>query len=128
MKIVIKNNSIIKEIGLKDFNEITKSKKPYVIKFTNPTCYLCKGLKHIFEEIAEEYKEKYKFGNVNSRLERQMFKLFKVDGVPEIFIIHNNNLSNIKYPEEPDPISGYSKDYITQHLDAYLNKTESNNE
>ena len=35
MKIIIKNNSLIKEIGLQDFDEVAKSEKPYIIKFTN---------------------------------------------------------------------------------------------
>ena len=122
MKIVIKNNSLIKELGMKDFDEITKSNKPYVIKFTNPNCHLCKGLKPIFDEVAEKYKDKYKFGNVNAKLERQMFKLFKIDGVPEIFIIHNNNILNVKYPEKSDPISGYTKEYITEYLDGFSTK------
>jgi len=121
MKIVIKNNPLIKELGMKDFDEITKSNKPYVIKFTNPNCHLCKGLKPIFAEIAEEYKDKFKFGNINSKIERQMFKLFKIDGVPEIFIIDNGEVYNIKYPEDPNPISGYSKDYIIQHLEGFSN-------
>ena len=32
MKIVIKNNSLVKDIGLEDFDEVTKSSKPYVLK------------------------------------------------------------------------------------------------
>ena len=50
-----------------------------------------------------------------------MFKLFKIDGVPEIFIIDNGEVYNVKYPEDPNPISGYSKDYIIQHLEGFSN-------
>jgi hypothetical protein len=120
MKIVVKNNSIVKELGFEDFEEITKSGKPYVVKFTSATCHLCKGLKPIFEQIAEQYKDKFKFGNVNSSTQRKLFRLFNIDGVPEIFIIHGNDLYHIEYPEDnADPISGYPKDYITEHLDNY---------
>lgn len=120
MKIVIKNNQIIKELSFEDFEEITKSDKPYVIKFTSKTCYLCKALKPIFEVIADEYKDAYKFGNINSSTQRRLFKMFGIDGVPEIFIIDGDNVFNIPYPEQnPDPKSGYSKNYITQHLENY---------
>ena len=120
MKIVIKNNSIVKELGLNDFEEITKSNKPYVIKFTSSTCYLCKALKPIFEQIAEEHKDKFKFGNINSSTQRRLFKMFGIDGVPEIFIVDGDNVYNISYPEDnPDPKSGYSKEYIIQHLENY---------
>ena len=122
MKIVIKNNSIVKELGLEDFNEITKSDKPYVIKFTSNTCYLCKALKPIFNEIAEQYKDNFYFGNINSKTQRKLFSLFKIDGVPEIFIISNGNIHNIKYPEKPDSKSGYSKQYITEYLENFLNE------
>ena len=119
MKIVIKNNPFVKEIGLEHFDEITKSDKPYVIKFTSKTCYLCKGLKPIFNQIAEEYKDKFYFGNIDSRAQRKLFQLFKIDGVPELFIINNQEVLNIPYPSEPDKVSGYTKDYIVKYLEDY---------
>lgn len=119
MKIIIKNNPFVKELTIEDFNEITKSDKPYVIKFTSKTCYLCKGLKPIFNKIAEEYKDKFYFGNIDSRSQRKLFELFKIDGVPEIFIVNNQDVFNVPYPSDPDTVSGYSKEYITQHLDNY---------
>lgn len=125
MKIVIKNSSnpYIKEVKVEDFIEITKSDKPYVIKFTSTTCYLCKALKPIFEQVAEQYKDKFYFGNVNSKTQRKLFKVFEVDGVPEIFIIFNNNIYNVTYPSDnPDPKSGYSKQYIIKNLESYLNE------
>jgi thioredoxin 1 len=125
MKIVIKNNSnpYVKEVKIEDFEEITKSDKPYVIKFTSSTCYLCKALKPIFEQVAEQYKDKFYFGNVNSKTQRKLFKVFEIDGVPEIFIIFNNNIYNVTYPiDNPDPKSGYSKEYIIEHLENFLNE------
>lgn len=123
MKIVIKNSSLVKDIGLEDFDEITKSDKPYVIKFTSSTCYLCKALKPIFNEIAEQYKDNFYFGNINSKTQRKLFKLFNIDGVPEIFIIHKDNIYNVQYPEtNPDPNSGYSKQYIIENLENFLNE------
>jgi len=124
MKIIIKSNPFVKELTIEDFDEITKSDKPYVIKFYSPTCHLCKGLKPIFNEIAESYKDKFYFGTINSRTQRKLFQLFRIDGVPEIFVVYNNKLKNIKYPSSviADPVSGYSKDYIIQNLEKYLNE------
>jgi thioredoxin-like negative regulator of GroEL len=121
MKIVIKNNQI-KQITITDFDEVTKSSIPYVVEFMNPTCHLCKALKPIYENIAEEYKDKFKFGIVNTTKERTISKAFKLDGVPEIFIIFEGDVYNIKYPEDPDPNSGYTRDYIVEHLDSFLKK------
>ncbi len=121
MKILIKNTSSnVKQLGFEDFEEITKSDKPYVIKFYNPTCHLCKELKPIYEEIANEFKDKFKFGQVNTRANTRLSKLFHIDGVPELFIVNNQDVFNIPYPEDnPDPKSGYSKQYIIQHLENY---------
>jgi thiol-disulfide isomerase/thioredoxin len=120
MKIIIKNNSIVKELGFEDFEEITKSDKPYVIKFTSTTCHLCKALKPIFEQIAEQYKNQFKFGNINSSTQRKLFSMFGIDGVPEIFIIDNGDVINLPYPtQNPDKKSGYSKDYIIKNLESY---------
>jgi thioredoxin 1 len=121
MKIIIKNNPFVKELTIEDFNEITKSDKPYVIKFYSSTCHLCKGLKPIFNEVAELYSDKFYFGVINSRTQRKLFELFKIDGVPEIFIIYRNKVKNVKYPSSvvADPVSGYPKDYIIQHLENY---------
>ena len=124
MKIIIKNSSLIKEIGLEDFDEVTKSSKPYVVKFYSPNCHLCKGLKPIFDELATSYSDSFNFGAVNSFSQKKLFKLFKINGVPEIFIIHNNKIKNIKYPSSviADPQSGYPKDYLIHHLEKYLNE------
>ena len=62
---------------------------------------------------------------INSRMQKKLFNLFKINGVPELFIIHNNKITNIKFPSKvvADPISGYSKEYIIQNLEKYLNES-----
>ena len=113
----------IKELGYDDFHEITQSDKPYVITFTNPTCHLCKALKPIVSDIAQQYQDKFKFGNINSRTQRKLFQLFGIDGVPEMFIVNGDDLYHITYPDDdPDPDSGYSKQYIIDHLKGYLDE------
>lgn len=119
----MKTNNLVKELGYEDFEEITKSDKPYVIVFTSPTCHLCKALKPIYEEVADEYSKHFKFGNINSRTQRKLFKLFGIDGVPEMFIVDGDDLFHVVYPDDnPDPKSGYSKEYIIEHLEGYLNE------
>jgi len=119
----MKTNNLVKELGFTDFDEITKSDKPYVVKFTNPTCHLCKALKPIYAKIADSYSDKFNFGNVNTRVERKLTKLFAIDGVPELFIISEDSVYNIPYPEDdPDPSSGYSEEYIIEHLEGFLNE------
>lgn len=127
MKIVIKNNSIVKELGLQDFDEVTKSSKPYIVKFYSPTCYLCRGLKPIYEKIANQYSEQFKFGCVNTRKQNALTKMFGIEGVPEIFVIHNLDILKLEYPKEPDPKTGFSEDHLTTYLNTYKDKKLNEN-
>jgi len=124
MKIVIKNNnsSIVKEITLEDFEEVSKSDLPYILEFYSPTCHLCKGLKPIYEKLANDYKEKFKFGAINTRKQAALTRMFGIDGVPEIFVTYNNNILKLEFPKEPDPKSGFSEQHLTTYLTTYLDK------
>ena len=120
MKIKLTNKSGIKQITINDFELITKSDKPYVIKLYSPSCHLCKALAPIYNRICEEYKDQYNFGSINVVKESKLSNAFDIDGVPELFIIYDGNVHNIKYPEEnPDPESGYSYEYIVENLNNF---------
>ena len=120
MKIKLTNKSGIKQLTINDFETVTQSNKPYVIKLYSPTCHLCKALAPIYNKICDEYKDEYNFGSINVSSQPKLAKAFDIDGVPELFIINQGKVFNIKYPEEePDPESGYSYDYIVRHLNNF---------
>jgi len=117
MKIKLTNKSSVKQLTLNDFELVAQSDKPYVIKLYSPSCHLCKALSPIYNKICEEYKDTFDFGSINVVSQSKLAKAFDIDGVPELFIVHKNKVYNIKYPEnDADPESGYSYDYIVQHL------------
>jgi thiol-disulfide isomerase/thioredoxin len=123
MKIIIKNNnSLVKELTINDFEEITKSKLPYVIEFYNPTCHLCKGFKPIYEKVANEYKQNFKFGTINTRKEGALTRMFGIDGVPELFIVYKDNILKLEFPKDPDPKTGFSEGHMVTYLTTYINK------
>lgn len=120
MKIKLTNKSAIKQLTINDFELVSNSDKPYVIKLYSPTCHLCKALAPIYNKICEEYKDKYNFGSINVASQSKLANVFDIDGVPELFIIHNGKVHNIKYPEDnPDPDSGYSYEYIIEQLNNF---------
>jgi thiol-disulfide isomerase/thioredoxin len=123
MKIIIKNNnSLVKELGIEDFDEITKSNLPYILKFYSPTCYLCKALKPIYEKVANDYNGKFKFGSVNTRKQGALTRMFGIDGVPELFVVYKDNILKLEYPKEPDQKSGFSEEHLITYLKTYLDK------
>ena len=126
MKIKLTNKSAIKQLTLNDFELVTESDKPYVIKLYSPSCHLCKALAPIYNKICEEYKDRFNFGSINVVAQSILAKAFEIDGVPELFIVYNGKVYNIKYPEDDaDPDSGYSYDYIVEHLNNFEREYEN---
>lgn len=120
MKIKLTNKSGIKQLTINDFELVAESNKPYVVKLYSPSCHLCKALAPIYNKICEEYKDRYNFGSINVVSQPKLSKAFDIDGVPELFIIYQGKVHNIKYPEDnADPDSGYSYDYIVEHLNNF---------
>lgn len=97
---------------LKSFHDVMTSGKPYVIKFTDPNCHLCVKLKPDFHRLANEFGEKFVFGNVDIIKNPKLADLFIDDGVPTIYIINKEELSEIPYPKD----TGYSYDYLNNYL------------
>jgi thiol-disulfide isomerase/thioredoxin len=93
--------------------------RPTVIKFFNPKCYLCDGLRPIYEELSQKYSDVFDFAKLNVVKNIKIAKVFKIDGVPELFVVKKDFVQSIPYPDDDiaDPISGYSKDYIIEHLE-----------
>lgn len=117
-------NDDIKNLNLTTFREAMNANKPTVVKFYNPSCHLCKGLKPIFKNLAFKYNNDFNFGMLDVTANSRIAKVFKIDGVPEIYVIMNGYVKNIKYPDEDiaSEKSGYPKDYLIEQLDIILNE------
>jgi len=88
------------------------SDKPYVIKFTDPACHLCVELKPVFHKIANEFNDKFIFGNVNIVKNPKLAEIFIDDGVPTIYVFDKENMQEIPFPKE----TGYNYDYLNNYL------------
>jgi thioredoxin-like negative regulator of GroEL len=109
----------IKQINDQNFSTVLKScDKPIVIKFYNPTCHLCSGLKPVYEQLSMMFND-YEFAECNANNSRKMFKFFKVSGVPTVFIVDKDSRKEIPYPQNPDPDSGYSLYDMADFLDSF---------
>jgi len=118
--------SNVSELNLALFREAMSGTKPTVVKFYNPTCHLCVGLAPIYDSLSAKYKDFNfaKFDVTQDSTARSIAKVFKINGVPEIYVIMKHYVKNIPYPEDDNAsdISGYTKDYLVEHLDTILNE------
>lgn len=119
--------SNIVEVTFSNFKDtVMEADKPVVIKFTTSTCPLCKGFKPIFERTADDYERTFIFANVNTILQNNLAKFFKIDGVPEVYIVNpkeddpKKRMYLVPYPDKPSERSGYSEDYFRKQLDKYI--------
>ena len=100
--------------------EILDSAKPCVVAFKSEGCHLCVGLTRILFRVERRYEKKFKFAVIDSALEQEIFKMFGVFGVPTVFLFINGDGMEIPYPDDPCPFSGYSEEYLHEHLEAEL--------
>lgn len=112
----------IKQLDLESFKQAMASDKPTLVKFYNPNCYLCNGLRPIFNDLQQTYGNTLNFAKLNVVKHPRIAKVFKIEGVPELFIIKKDFIQQIPYPEDEvaDPNSGYSKQYIVDYLEKTI--------
>lgn len=112
----------IKQFDLDLLKKAMNSEKPTLVKFYNPNCYLCNGLKPVLTELQNQYDDNFDFAKVNVLKYPKIAKVFKINGVPELFVIKKDFVQQIPYPsdDDADPVSGYPKEYLISHLDNLI--------
>jgi thioredoxin 1 len=122
----------IKHLNVTSFKQMMVNEKPTVIEFFNPSCHLCMGLTPILEQLCQQYGNDFDFAELDVAQHPRVAKTFNIQGVPELFIIKKGFVQQIPYPDDESASekSGYSKDYIVEHLEKikqFLNHMEDQN-
>lgn len=76
----------------KDFNNLVKSGKPFVLDFYADWCGPCQTLLPTVEKLADEFKGKVAVVKVNIDKQRALADKFKVRSIPSIFFMENNKV------------------------------------
>lgn len=112
----------VKNLDIASLSAALNNEKPTVVKFMNPSCHLCTGLAPVFEIIAKEFFYEFEFANFNVKQFPKVAKVFKIEGVPDLFVVKKNYVKQVPYPSEEfvDSVSGYSKKYIVDYLNQIM--------
>jgi thioredoxin 1 len=109
---------MIKKLSEGNFKkEIEESNLPVIVDFYADWCAPCKMMAPVFEELAEDYKDKIKFMQLDVEEERALTEDLDVVTIPTL-IIFNKGV-------EVERIMGYApKERLKQHIDYSLNTTK----
>ena len=93
--------------------DILKSNLPVVIDANADWCGPCQQMKPLFEELAKELSEKYKFGILNIDENRELAVSLNVSSIPTFIFIKNGQVTGKE--------TGYmSKDILKEKIEGHL--------
>lgn len=93
--------------------EITKSPQPVIMDVFATWCGPCQYMAPIFEELAKELSDKYKFATLNVDEAREVSIQYGVTSVPTFVFIKDGN---VVAKETGQMSKDDLKEKITQHL------------
>tara|TARA_Y100000593_G_scaffold88694_1_gene171473 strand:+ start:371 stop:742 length:372 start_codon:yes stop_codon:yes gene_type:complete len=103
---------------------VANAPRPAVVVFSSPACHLCDAVKPVIEELASDYKNQLLFYTVNVIAEQKLASTFldEGDGVPTIVIFRDKKYKKLPEPAEADPVSWYSRDFLKENFNKYIEK------
>lgn len=78
----------------KQFNDLVKGGKPFVLDFYADWCGPCQSLLPIVEKMADEYKEDVDIFKVNVDNQRELAQKFQVRSIPALFFMEGNKVKD----------------------------------
>ena len=85
----------MKELKTATFEaDVINNEKPVVVDFWASWCGPCKMMAPIFEELEEEFKEKFEFGKVNVDEEPALAEKYGIVSIPTIILIKDGQVVN----------------------------------
>lgn len=76
----------------KQFNDLVKSGKPFVLDFYANWCGPCQVLLPTVEKLSKEYEGKVEILKVNVDQQRDLAAKFKVRSIPAVFFLQDNKI------------------------------------
>ena len=74
----------------KEFNDLVKGGKPFVLDFYADWCGPCQTLLPTVEKLADEFSDNVVIAKVNIDNQRDLATKFNVRSIPSIFFMDNN--------------------------------------
>lgn len=93
--------------------EIKESKKPVVIDVFATWCGPCQHMAPFFEELSQEFSEKYTFGKINIDEARDIAVEFGIMSVPTFLFLKNGELV-------AQEVGYMSKEQLQEKITAHL--------
>ena len=115
---------MIKKINEGNFGDIAATSGTSVLMFTSAGCWMCTDLKPIAEKLSVEYGNFLNFYSIgtddplNEDLMEQIEAEHEVDGVPTIYMIHENVWVEIPWTPEV----GYSESYLRAMFESVVGR------
>ena len=78
----------------KQFNDLVKGGKPFVIDFYADWCGPCQTLLPTVEKLADEYKDTVNIVKVNIDQQKTLAEKFKVRSIPQLFFLEGNKVKD----------------------------------
>lgn len=78
----------------KEFNDLVKSGKPFVLDFYADWCGPCQTLLPTVEKLAKEFKDDVVIAKVNVDKQRDLAAKFQVRSIPSIFFMESNQVKD----------------------------------
>ena len=76
----------------KQFNDLVKGGKPFVLDFYADWCGPCQSLLPVVEKLSEEFKGKVDIVKVNIDQQKALAAKFKVRSIPALFFLEGNKI------------------------------------
>ncbi len=78
----------------KEFNDLVKGEKPFVLDFYADWCGPCQVLLPTVEKLAEEFSESVTIAKINIDNQPELAQLFNVKSIPSLFFMQKNNVKD----------------------------------
>tara|TARA_Y100000593_G_scaffold39218_1_gene75791 strand:- start:540 stop:893 length:354 start_codon:yes stop_codon:yes gene_type:complete len=112
---------MIQKTNTKNFiDDVLNNTKSCVVKFKSEGCHLCHGLAPTYKTLAEKYQNDFDFFTVDIDENKKLSDMFATTGVPTLCIFGKEEAHEIPDPEQPDGSAWFTKEYIEDALDTFL--------